>query len=312
VSTLTVLAGTANPRLAGEVATLLGVALAERVASHFPDGELHVEIGTSVRGRDVYLIQPTSPAPETHLLQLLLLADACRRAGAVRLTAVMPYVAYARQDRRGAGREPVGARVMAELLSTGGLHRVVAVDLHSPALEGVFTIPVEHLTAVPLLASALPALAGPAVIVAPDLGATKLAESYARLLDLPVALVHKRRLTGSRVTVRGVTGEVRGRSPIVVDDMITTGGTIEAAITALLEAGCSAEVLVSATHGLFVDGAASRLAALPVREVLVTDSVASAAADGLTVRRVSLASLLADAIRRLHEDRSLGDLVVHR
>ena len=310
MSVLTLLAGTSNPGLAADVAAHLGVPLADRVASAFPDGELHVELGASVRGHDVYLIQSTTPAADTHLFQLLLLADACRRAGAARLTAVMPYVAYARQDRRGAGREPVGARVVAELLATGGFQRVVAVDLHSPALEGVFTVPVEHLSAVPLLVAALPRLSD-AVVVAPDLGATKLAERYARLLDLPVALVHKRRLTGERVTVRGVTGEVRDRLPLVVDDMITTGGTLEAAISALLEAGCLRDVVVSATHGLFVGEAAQRLSALPVREVVVTDSVASCPTEALRVQRVSLAPLLADAIRRLHEGRSLGDLIVH-
>ena len=309
--TLTLIAGTANPALAEAVGAQLGVSPCQREASRFPDGELHVEIGTSVRGHDVYLIQPTSPPAEEHLFQLLLLADACRRAGAARLTAIMPYVGYARQDRRGTGREPVGARVVADLLATGGLDRVVAVDLHSPALEGVFTVPLEHLSAVKLLVSALPSLGGAAVVVAPDLGATKLAERYARLLDLPVALVHKRRLTGERVTVRAVTGDVRGRTPLVVDDMITTGGTIEAAITALLKEGCAGDIVVTATHGLFVADAMNRLAALPIRTLVVTDSVASSAADGLAVRRVGLAPLLAEAIRRLHEDRSLGDLVVH-
>jgi ribose-phosphate pyrophosphokinase len=271
---------------------------------------MHVEIRTSVRGHDVYLVQPTSPPAEESLLQLLLLADACRRAGATRLTAVMPYVAYARQDRRGTGREPVGARLLADLLATGGFHRVVAVDLHSPALEGVFTLPLEHLTAVPLLAGAIATSGSNAVVVSPDLGATKLAERYARQLDLPVALVHKRRLTGERVTVRGVTGEVRGRVPLVVDDMITTGGTIEAAVGALLEAGSAGEIVVAATHGLFVGEAVRRLAALPLREVLVTDSVA-AEAGTLPARRVTLAPLLAEAIRRLHHDRSLADLLVH-
>lgn len=311
MSALTVLAGTANQALAERVAAELGLSLGEREAFPFPDGEQHVEIGGSVRGHDVYLIQPTSPAAETHLFQLLLLADACRRAGAARLTAVMPYVAYARQDRRGSGREPVGARVVAELLATGGLHRVVAVDLHSPALEGMFTVPLEHLSAVSLLVAALRPLPDSAVVVAPDLGATKLADRYARQLDLPVVLVHKRRLSGERVSVRGVTGDVRGRIPLVVDDMITTGGTIEAAITALLEAGCHQDIVVAATHGLFVGEAVRRLAALPIRDIVVTDSVASSEADGLRVRRVSLAPLLADAIRRLHEDRSLGDLIVH-
>jgi ribose-phosphate pyrophosphokinase len=310
VTGLTLLAGTAHPALARAVASELGVPLAEREAGRFPDGEMHVEIRTSVRGHDVYLVQPTSPPAEEFLLQLLLLADACRRAGAARLTAVMPYVAYARQDRRGTGREPVGARLLADLLATGGFHRVVAVDLHSPALEGVFTLALEHLTAVPLLARAITAPGPNAVVVAPDLGATKLAERYARQLDLPVALVHKRRLTGERVTVRGVTGEVRGRVPLVVDDMITTGGTIEAAVGAVLEAGSADEVVVAATHGLFVGEAVRRLAALPLSEVLVTDSVAGETG-ALRVRRVTLAPLLAEAIRRLHDDRSLADLLVH-
>lgn len=310
MSGLTLLAGTANPGLAGAVASKLGLPLAEREAARFPDGEIHVEIRTSVRGHDVYLIQPTSPPAEEYLLQLLLLADACRRAGAGRLTTVMPYVAYARQDRRGTGREPVGARLLADLLATGGFHRVVAVDLHSPALEGVFTLPLEHLTAVPLLAEAIAAPGPDAVVVAPDLGATKLAERYARQLGLPVALVQKRRVSGAEVTVRGVTGDVRDRIPVVVDDMITTGGTIEAAVTALLEAGSADEMIVAATHGLFVGDAVRRLAALPLREVLVTDSVA-AETGTLRARRVTLAPLLAEAIRRLHDDRSLADLLVH-
>lgn len=311
MSALTLLAGTANQPLADAVGAALGVPLGAREASAFPDGELHVEIGTSVRGHDVYLLQPTHPIAETHLFQLLLLADACRRAGAARLTAVMPYLAYARQDRRGGGREPVGARVVADMLTQGGIHRVVAVDLHSPALEGVFTVPVEHLTAVPLIAAALPPLGDRGVIVAPDLGAAKLAERYARLLGLPMALVHKRRVTGEQVTVRAVTGDVRGRSPLVVDDMITTGGTLEAAIGALLTAGSNPDVVVAASHGLFVGPALRRLAELPIRQAVVSDSVAASADEGPRVRRVGLAPLLAEAIRRLHHDRSLGDLIVH-
>ena len=309
---LVLLAGTSNPALAEAIATHLGVPLAEREASRFPDGEMQVEVRTSVRGCDIYLIQPTGPPVEEHLFQLLLLADACRRAGAARLTAVVPYLGYARQDRRGTGREPVGARVIADLLAAGGLHRTVAVDLHSASLEGVFGMPLEHLTAVPLLADALLAgLRDDAIIVAPDLGATKLAERYARVLGLSVAFVHKRRLTGATVSVRGVTGEVRGRTPLVVDDMITTGGTVEAAIRALLEAGAREEITVAATHGLLVGDAARRLGALPIRRLLTTDSVAAPDATGLPLERIGLAPLLADAISRLHSGRSLSDLIVH-
>ncbi|HEU5041845.1 MAG TPA: ribose-phosphate pyrophosphokinase, partial [Gemmatimonadales bacterium] len=252
------------------------------------------------------------PPVEEHLFQLLLLADACRRAGAARLTAIVPYLGYGRQDRRASGREPVGARLVADLLAAAGLDRIVAVDLHSGTLEGIFTTPLEHLTAVPILCEALrPRLPADAVIVAPDLGATKLAERYARLLGLPAALVHKRRLSGERVAVRGVTGEVRDRTPLVVDDMITTGGTVEAAVGAVLEAGARPEVTVCATHGLFVGPAMERLARLPVSRLLTTDSVAAPAGGGPTLERVTLAPLLADAITRLHGDRSLAELIVH-
>jgi ribose-phosphate pyrophosphokinase len=272
---------------------------------------MHIEVRTSVRGCDVYLLQAIGPPAEEHLLQLLLLADACRRAGAARLTAVVPYLAYARQDRRATGREPVGARLVGDLLAACGLRRVVAVDLHSTALEGVFGIPLEHLTAVPAIAAALrPHLLPEGVIVAPDLGATKLAERYARLLGLPVALVHKRRVSGEQVTVRAVTGEVRGLAPLLVDDMITTGGTVEAAVGALLQAGCRPEVTLAASHGLFVGTAAQRLGALPVRRLLTTDSVA-APAGAPPHERVGLAPLLADVISRLHGDRSLNDLLIH-
>lgn len=306
------LSGTANPALAEAVARELDLPLAEREASRFPDGEMHVEVHASVRGCDVYIVQPTGPPVEEHVLQLLLLADACRRAGSARVTAVMPYMGYARQDRRATGREPVGARVVADVLAAGGLHRVVAVDLHSTTLEGMFQVPLEHLTAIPLLAANLGReLPDNGVLVAPDLGATKLVERYARLLNLPVALVHKRRVSGAEVSVRGITGEVRDRAPLVVDDMITTGGTLEAASQAALDAGCRPEITVAATHGLFVGEALERLAPLPIRRIVTTDSVPAPAAARVRLERVSLAPLLADTISRLHGNRSLSDLLVH-
>lgn len=307
---LVLLAGTSNPALAAAIAECLGVSLAEREASRFPDGEMHIEIRTSVRGCDVYLIQSTGPPGEEHLFQLLLLADACRRAGSARLTAVLPYFGYARQDRRATGREPVGARVIADLMAAVGIGRAVAVDLHSN-LEGVFARPLEHLTAVPLLTDRLRALGTEdRVIVAPDLGATKLAERYARLLELPVAFVHKRRISGEEVATRLVTGEVRDRLPLVVDDMITTAGTVEAAVRAVLEAGARSDVLVAATHGLMVGRAAERLAGLPVSRMVTSDSVAYPPAS-VPMETVSLAPLLAEAISRLHGDRSLSDIIAH-
>lgn len=312
-SGLKVLSGSAGLPLAGAVAGGLGVPLGRAELERFPDGECHVRILESVRGHDVYLVQSTGPPVEANLLELLLLADACRRAGSARLTAVIPYFGYARQDRRASGREAVGARLIADLIRASGMDRVVAVDLHSPALEGFFSLPLEHLTAVPLLCEALRrSAAGVAgVVVAPDLGAARLADRYAELLKLPVALVHKTRVSGREVTTRGVTGDVEGRQPLIVDDMISTGGTLEAAARALAAAGSLPVAAVAATHGLFVAGAEERLAALGARHLIVTDSVATPAATRLPLEVVSIAPLLVKAIGNLHEDRSLAELVAH-
>ncbi|HTR21499.1 MAG TPA: ribose-phosphate diphosphokinase, partial [Gemmatimonadales bacterium] len=221
------IAGSANPQLATAVSTAAGAPLARTAIHRFPDGELHVALGDSVRGQDVYLLQPTSPPVETHAFELMLLADAARRAGAARITGIVPYLGYARQDRRAGGREALGARVMADLLGSG-LERVVAVDLHMPALEGFFSVPIEHLTALGVLVErlALPEVNERGVVVAPDLGAARLADRYARALELPVAMVLKTRLGGTEVVARGVTGDVRGRVPVIVDDMISTGATV--------------------------------------------------------------------------------------
>jgi ribose-phosphate pyrophosphokinase len=310
---LSIFSGSANPRLAEVIARNLEMSLGRVVLQRFPDGELHVEIQESVRGHDVYLIQPTSPPVEAHLLELLFLADACRRAGAAHLTAVIPYFGYARQDRRASGREPVSARLVADLLQSSGLQRVVAVDLHTTAVEGFFHIPVEHLSAVPLLAEAVRPLLPPnAVVVSPDLGAVKLAERYARFWQLPLAIVHKTRLSGEEVRVQRIVGDVRDRVPVVVDDMVSTGGTIQAAIQALLAAGCVSENLtVIASHGLFVGPAQERLGAVPIQRIFVTDSVARPASEPLSLQVVSLGPLLAEAITRLHNQRSLSDLLVH-
>jgi ribose-phosphate pyrophosphokinase len=310
---LTILAGSSNRSLAEAVASRLGTALGRVGISRFPDGELHLEVQQSIRGDDVFLVQSTSPPVDSNLLEILLLADACRRAGAARLTAVIPYVGYARQDRRATGREPVSARVVADLLQVSGIQRVVAVDLHSPVLEGFFWIPFEHLTAVPTLAGVLrPLVTSESVIVAPDLGAAKLADTYARLLHLPVAIVHKTRVSGEAVSVTGVTGEVRGRAPVIVDDMISTGGTVEAAIRSLLTAGCQPDITVVATHALLIGSALQRLGSLPVRRLIVSDSVELPTALSPLIHPVSLGPLLAEAIGRLHRGESLEDLLVHR
>ncbi len=309
----TLFSGSANPHLAETLAAELGTGLGALDIHRFPDGELHVEIQESVRGHDVYLLQPTNSPTERHLLELLLLADASHRAGAARLTAVIPYFGYARQDRRASGREAVGARLVANLLESGGLlERVVAIDVHTAAIEGFFGIPLEHLSAVSMLKEFVGVHASPdSVVVAPDLGAAKLAERYAKPLELPVVMVHKSRISGSEVSVRGITGDVRGRKPIIVDDIISTGGTIEAAINILLEKGCKPQITVVASHGLFVGPAVERLSAAPVQRFVVTDSVRRPEELPLPLEVVSLAPLLAEAVDRLHNDRSLDDLIVH-
>ena len=306
---LTILAGSANGPLAASVAAALGVKPCERHVRRFADDELHVEIADSVRGADVFIIQPTSMPVDQHVIELLFLADACRRAGAARLTAVVPYFGYARQDRRASGREAIGAAVVAGLVEAASFSRVVAVDLHAPEIEGFFRIPVEHLTATRLLADAVRAKSD-SVIVAPDLGAVKLAERYQTYLQLPVVVIHKTRVTGSDVAVRSIIGDVKDRAPIIVDDMITTGGTIEAAAKGLLGAGCRPEISVVATHALFVGPAAARLRELPIRQLIGTDSV-KPASEPPGFQIVSVAPLIADTIGRLHRDRSLEPLLAH-
>jgi ribose-phosphate pyrophosphokinase len=245
-------------------------------------------------------------------MELLLLADASRRAGAARLTPVVPYFGYARQDRRAGGREAVGARLVADLIRASGFERVIAVDVHSPALEGFFSSPLERLSAVPLLVEAVRrSVSDQDVVVAPDLGAAKLAERIGRLLHLPSAIVHKVRVSGEEVRTTGISGDVRGRAPLIVDDMVSTGGTIEAAARALLAAGCLPDLRVVMSHALLVGSAAERLRALPIRECFATDSVAGMSGHLLPMQTVSLAPLLADAIDRLHHNRSLSDIITY-
>jgi ribose-phosphate pyrophosphokinase len=291
-------AGSANPQLAVDVASALGTNLALATIARFPDGEVHIHLIRNPRGREVVLLQPTSPPPDQHLFELLALADACRRAGAGQVTAVIPYFGYARQDRRANGLESVTARLVADLIVAAGVQRVITLDPHTQAIEGFFTIPNERLTAVPALAEAIrPYRPSNGVVVAPDLGAAKLAETYGRLLDLPVAIVHKTRSGPETVSVSRISGDVHGKVPVVVDDMISTGGTIEAALWAVASAGAQrGSALVAATHGLFVGSCVNRLKGLEIRRLFVTDSVAPVPTAGLDVERVSSAKILAASL----------------
>jgi ribose-phosphate pyrophosphokinase len=298
-SPLIVIAGSGNPALAAAVAARLGVEPAPRVVEVFPDGEMHVLVEDDVCGCDVWIVQPTSPPAERHLFELLLLADACRRAGCARLSAVVPYFGYGRQDRRTAAGEALGSRVAADALVMAGLDRLVVVDPHFQAFEAMLSIPVDTLSAVPLLAGALqPWLPGDAVVVAPDLGAAKLAERYAALLDLPAAHVRKTRISGTDVRAVEVVGPVRGRTPVLVDDMISTGATVKAAISAVLAAGARHRQLVAASHALLAGAAAKTLGSLPLDALVVTDTVVPAAALPGCGEVVSVAPLIAGAIAR--------------
>jgi ribose-phosphate pyrophosphokinase len=293
------IAGSAHPALAASLARELGQPLGPCAITPFPDGELDIEVQADVRGRDVLLVQPTQPPVGEHLLELTLLSDACRRAGAKSVSAVVPYLGYARQDRRETGREPLGARVVAELLAAGRIDRLVCLDLHSRAVEGCFPQPVEHASAISALTQRLADLPRPAVVVSPDLGAVKRAEAFARPLGLPVAVVHKQRHSGSDVTAVGVVGDVKGLHALVVDDMISTAGTVCAAIKAVIDAGAKPGVTVAATHGLFVGPALGRLAACSPRRVVVTDSVPQPRQVPFPLDVVPCAPVLAEVLRRL-------------
>ena len=308
--TARIVAGSANRALAGAVADALGVGPVPGEVDRFPDGELRPVIG-HVRGEDAYVIQPTGPPVGDNLVELLLLLDACRRGGAARITAVVPYFGYARQDRRGRAGEPVGARVVADAVAAAGADRLVVVDPHTAALEAACGVPVEMLSAVPVLAAALAALPvpGDAVLVAPDLGAVKLAERYAATVRRPVAVVRKTRVTGTTVYAQELVGDIEGRPTVIVDDMISTGGTIEAAVRAVLTRGGAPAIAVAATHGLLVGDALDRLARLPIRRLLVTDTFSRPAPPRPPLRYESVAALLATAIGRLNRDEPLDDLV---
>ncbi len=309
---LAIFSGSANVALAESIAQSLGVGLGRRTLGRFPDSELNVELQESVRGHAVYLVQPTGPPVDEHLLELLFLADACRRAGASQLVALIPYLGYSRQDRRATGRGAIGARVVSDLIAAGGIERVVAVDLHVTSLEGFFSVPLEALSAVAILAEALrPLVPANAVIVAPDLGAVKMAERYARLLGLPIAFVYKTRISGEAVEARGIVGDIRGRMPVIVDDIISTGGTIEVAFKVAQAAGAAPEAIVAATHALLVGPAVARRRARPIKRLVVTDSVAVPGNLPLPIQVTGLGALLAEAVRRLHSNQSLSDLIAH-
>ncbi len=306
----TILAGTANPILAGAVARELGRPLGGCHVERFPDGELSVRLDETVRGREVFVLQPTSPPVNDHLVELLAFADACRRAAAARFSAVVPYFGYARSDRRNCRRQPITASLVASLMEHSGVDHVITVDLHTSQVEGFFHVPVDSLTAVPLLCDALRdrPLGPELVVISPDAGRVPMATEYAARLGAPMAVLQKKRESGTKTHVAHLVGEVSGRTCLLVDDMIATGGTLLESVRVLRDSGARAECYVAATHGLLLDGAADQLAAEGVREILITDTVGEPDSRHRAVRVVSVAPLIAAAIRRLLDDESLVDL----
>jgi ribose-phosphate pyrophosphokinase len=305
---LCIVAGTANPDLAEAVAAGVGCVAMRGGLERFPDGELCPVVG-HMRGEDVYVFQPTAPPVNEHLMELALLVDACRRAGSERVTAVVPYFGYARQDRRSRPGQAIGARVAADILAAAGADRIVVVDPHTPGFEATCSIPVEVLTATSVLVTALrDRELGRSVIVAPDLGAVKLAERFAAAVGLPVAVVRKSRITGTSVRAEELVGDVEGCRPIVVDDMISTGATIEATARLLEVHGALPGTVVAATHALLLDSALDRLAQLGLARLLVTDTVRVPPVAPPVLEVCSVAALLSDAIGRLHREEPLDDL----
>ncbi|MFN4232683.1 ribose-phosphate diphosphokinase [Thermus sp.] len=300
--------GNAHPDLARRVAEALGIPLGKALVDRFPDGEVQVRLLESVRGNDVYLIQPTSPPVNDHLMELLLLADAARRSSAGRINAVIPYFGYARQDKQTQGREPVSAKLVANLLETVGVHRVIAIDLHAPQIQGFFDIPVDHLSAVRLFARYLQekGYTENGVVVSPDAGRAEEARRLSERLGLPFAMLAKRRHGPKETSVTYVIGEVVGKRPLVIDDIVSTGGTIRRGVEALLQAGALPEVVVMATHPVLVGEARENLSHPAIREVIFTDTI-PLKDGGYTV--LSTAELLAQAIQHVHTNQSVSALI---
>ena len=305
-----VFSGTAHPDLAREIAGHLGLEMGALTASRFPDGEIEVRINESVRGVDAFIIQPTCPPVNENLMELLVMTDALCRASAGRITAVVPYYGYARQDKKAAGREPITARMVADVMTTVGIDRLVTVDLHSAQIQGFFGVPVDHLTAVNELSRYMAAKElDNLVVVSPDAGRVKLAAEYANRLGAPVVIIHKRRLGPERPEVAHVVGDVEGKAPVVIDDMITTGGTIGRSVKALLENGAKPEIYVMATHPVLVGRALENLANPAIQEIVVTNTIPLAPEKRLErIKVVTIAPLIADAIRSIHTNASVSRL----
>lgn len=305
---IVVFSGSAHRPLAEAICRSLGVELSSVDISRFSNDCLQVQLQANCRQRDVYLVQPLVPPTQEHLMELLLMIDAARGASAAQITAVIPHYAYARSDKKDASRISLGGRLVADMLISAGVHRVLTMTLHAPQVHGFFSVPVDHLTALGVLAEHyLDCDLENAVVVSPDLGNAKTATQFARLLGVPVAAGSKRRLADDRVVIDAIVGDVAGKRAIVLDDEIATGGSIVELLEKLAEQGCT-DVSVACTHGLFVGKAVQRLRDHPmITEVVTTDTVPPPA-DWPELKVRSVADLFAQAVARVHEGESVSSL----
>ena len=301
--------GSAHPELAAKIAESLGVPLGDIRIARFPDGEISVKIVENIRGADVYIIQPTCNPPNESIMELLIVIDAFRRASAARITAVMPFYGYGRQDRKDQPRVPITAKLVANLLTAAGAARILSMDFHAQQIQGFFDIPVDHLYAAPVLVKYLREKnIANLVVVSPDPGGMKMAYAYSRMLNSGLAIVAKQRTSPTEVESYNVVGDVAGKTAILVDDLVTTGGTLCAAARLLKNGGCQ-DIYAAVSHAVFVPQSRDRLKDAPIKEFIVTDSVPLRnAPDAFPIRVLTVADLLAEAIRRIHNNQSVSSL----
>lgn len=313
METLRLITGSAHPALAGAIAERLGKELCKVEVGRFPDGETKVRILEDVRGTDAFIMQPVGPPQNDHLVELLILIDAARRASADRITAVIPYYSYARQDRKHEGRVPITAKLVANLITVAGASRVLTMDLHATQIQGFFDIPLDHLFAAPVLVDHLKQKRlQDLVVMAPDPGSVRMANAFARMLGGGIAFMDKRRVSDTEVESLGVVGDIAGKNAVIVDDMITTAGSMAEAIAAAKRHGARS-VMAAATHAVFVGSAPERLSEAGPDEIVVTDTIPLS--DGGRMKDVkltvlSVAPLLAEAIQRIHRNKSVSSLFV--
>ena len=302
-------AGSSHPDLAEQVAKHLNVPLGKVELSRFKSGELYAQFLDSVRGVDVYLFQTFSSPINDHFVELLLMIDALKRSSAGRINVIVPYFGYGRQEKQGGAREPISAKVVADVVTTVGADRVITLDLHASAIQGFFNIPLDHLSALSILADEVKKKdLSDAVIVSPDAGRAKTAEKFAALLDLPLAIMHKGRPRHNEAVITHLIGDVKGKTPIVIEDIIDTGGTIAQVVDNLITMGAKQNVVLCATHGIFSSPAEQRLQHPAIAELIVTDTLPVATMTGVPLKVLPIAPLLAEAIGRVHYNLALSTI----